>query len=193
MTLPSEAVRPVPKCQVLRPPQALHVPLSVPSVFLAGSIEMGRASDWQSQVTAGLAELPVLVLNPRREAWDSSWEQTEENPLFHEQVSWELEAQERATLIAMYFDPATKAPVTLLELGLFARSDRLVVCCPEGYFRKGNVDIVCARYGVPRVATLEELVATIRVRLADDRASGEAVSREGRLPLRESASPLGDG
>lgn len=59
-------------------------------------------------------------------------------------------------------DPTTKAPITLLELGLFATSGKLVVCCPEGYFRKGNVDIVCRRHGIPQVETLEGLVRHLR-------------------------------
>jgi hypothetical protein len=39
---------------------------------------------------------------------------------------------------------------------LFARSGKLLVCCPEGFWRKGNVEIVCARYGVPLVGELDE-------------------------------------
>ena len=157
------ADRPSPPLALVRkPPFPLDLVAGAPTVFLAGSIEMGSASDWQSEVTASIADLDVIVLNPRRDEWDASWEQSAESPMFYEQVSWELEGQERATLVAMYFDPSTKAPITLLELGLFARSKRLVVCCPEGYFRKGNVDVVCARYGVPQVTTLAGLVVAIR-------------------------------
>ena len=65
----------------------------------------------------------------------------------------------------MYLDPATKSPVSLLELGLHARSGKLIVCCPEGFWRKGNVDIVCQHHGVPQVADLAELEAEIRKRL----------------------------
>lgn len=58
----------------------------------------------------------------------------------------------------MFFDPGTKAPISLLELGLYAGSGRLVVCCPEGYWRRGNVQIVCARFGIPVLETLGELM-----------------------------------
>jgi hypothetical protein len=53
-------------------------------------------------------------------------------------VEWELEAQERADVIAMFFASETRAPITLLELGLFAGSGRLVVCCPEGFWRRAT-------------------------------------------------------
>ena len=46
-----------------------------PALFLAGSIEMGTAAGWQQQVIEQLADLDIIVLNPRREAWDASWEQ----------------------------------------------------------------------------------------------------------------------
>lgn len=147
---------------VLKPPSALRWDPGRRSVFLAGSIEMGSAEDWQARVTGALAGLGLVVLNPRRDDWDATWSQRIDDPRFVEQVEWELLAQERADLILMYFAPATRAPITLLELGLFARSGKLVVCCPEPYWRKGNVDVVCARYGVPTEPTLEGLIARAR-------------------------------
>lgn len=150
---------------VLKPPAPLTLDGARPSVFLAGSIEMGAAEDWQTVVSQALSSLDVVVLNPRRDDWDSSWKQSIDDERFRQQVEWELEAQERATLIVMYFAPATKAPITLLELGLAARSGKLVVCCPEGYWRKGNVDAVCTRYRVPLVADLQALIGEVIGRL----------------------------
>lgn len=144
--------------RVLKPPAPLPAELGR-SLFLAGSIEMGRAADWQQQVAQALAHRELTILNPRRDAWDASWAQDLANPQFVAQVEWELEAQERADRILMYFAPDTQAPITLLELGLFGRSGKLVVCCPHGYWRKGNVDVVCARYGVPQLPTLDQLCA----------------------------------
>ena len=118
------------------------------SVFLAGSIEMGQAENWQTKVEASLADCEVVIFNPRRDDWDSSWKQSIDDPQFREQVEWELDALERADVIVMYFDPGSKSPISLLELGLFARSGKMVVCCPQGFWRKGNVDIVCAKYGI---------------------------------------------
>ena len=30
------------------------------------------------------------------------------------------------------------------------------MCCPEGFWRKGNVDIVCERFGIPCVEDFEQ-------------------------------------
>lgn len=147
---------------VLKPPAPLRAEEGTLRVFLAGSIEMGRAAPWQAQVEAALAGARVTIWNPRRDDWDLTWAQSIDDERFREQVEWELDAQEQADLIVMYFAPGTTAPITLLELGLFARSGKLVVCCPEGYFRKGNVDVVCRRYGVRTVANLDALGAAVK-------------------------------
>lgn len=149
----------------LKPPAAIDLQEGERSLFLAGSIEMGRAEDWQSVVAAALSDLPIAILNSRRDAWDASWEQSIHNPLFRGQVEWELEGIERATVVAMYFHPDTQAPVSLLELGLSARSGKLVVCCPRGYWRRGNVEVVCARYGVETADDLPGLIEAARRRL----------------------------
>jgi hypothetical protein len=145
---------------IIRAPEPLQFQEGKPSVFLAGSIEMGKAVDWQTRLEQEL-DTKAVVLNPRRKDWDSSWEQKKTNPKFFEQVTWELKALEAADIIAMYFDPTTKSPISLLELGLHAHTHKMLVCCPEGFWRKGNVDIVCERYNIPVVNTLDELVQSV--------------------------------
>lgn len=156
----------------LKPPTPLDLDGSRFSVFLAGSIEMGTAEDWQSRVARGLADLDLVVLNPRRDGWDASWPQRADFEPFREQVEWELKGQESADLIAFYFAPSTRAPITLLELGLAAGRKKTIVCCPEGYWRKGNVDLVCQRFGMAQAQTLDDLVE--RIRREATAAKGEA-------------------
>jgi len=135
------------------------------TIFTAGSIEMGKAINWQDKLTNLLKDEDITILNPRRDDWDSTWEQKITNDKFREQVEWELEAMDKANLIVMYFDIKTQSPITLLELGLHAKDKKLVVCCPEGFWRKGNVDIVCKRYGIPQVNNIEELISYVKDRL----------------------------
>ena len=119
---------------------------------------MGAAENWQAVVVARLATLDVTILNPRRDDWDVSWRQALDDARFRGQVEWELDGLERADVIAMWFAPATRAPVTLLELGLFARSGKLIVGCPEGFWRRGNIEVVCARFGIPLHGEFEAFV-----------------------------------
>ena len=148
--------------KVLFPPNPINIGKKYEkTVFLAGSIDMGNAEDWQNQLIDMLKDWNGLILNPRRPDWDSSWKQEITHPLFHEQVSWELEGLEKSDLIVYYFAPKSKAPVTMLELGLHARSGKAIVCCPEGFWRKGNIDIVCERYQIPKTDNLAGLVDAI--------------------------------
>lgn len=140
-------------------------PHDKPIVFLAGSIEQGAASMWQDEAVEAFAAMDVTVLNPRREQWDSRWKEDPANEKFLEQVTWELEGLERANLILMYFDPQTKSPISLLELGLH-KDKQILVCCPEGFWRRGNVQIVCERYHIPFFDSLPELLSEATKRLA---------------------------
>jgi hypothetical protein len=139
------------------PPQNIALRCrSKKSVFLAGSIEMGVAEDWQSTMGKWFLSMGWNIFNPRRTDWDSSWIQSYENPQFNQQVSWELNALEKSDVILMYLDPNTKSPISLLELGLHATSKKLYVVCPDGFWRKGNVEMVCSTYDIPLFNTLEE-------------------------------------
>ncbi len=132
-----------------------------PSVFLAGSIEMGKAEDWQTSTGFLLDLAGFTVFNPRRDDWDSSWEQSIDNPQFNEQVRWELDMLDLADCILLYLAPGTKSPISLMELGLHVDQEKIVVCCPEGFWRKGNVDILCKQYDVPVFETMYDAIHEI--------------------------------
>jgi len=67
-------------------------------------------------------------------------------------------------MIVVYFDKDTKSPITMAELGLHAHDNKMVVLCPEGFWRKGNVDIICDKYNIEQVKTFDELIERIRMR-----------------------------
>ncbi|MBH1970288.1 MAG: nucleoside 2-deoxyribosyltransferase domain-containing protein [Moraxellaceae bacterium] len=131
--------------QVKSPMSFRHV--AGKTVFLAGTIDEGKSIDWQAFLVSQLDDLEVVILNPRREVWDSS--RGVETTYLKEQVDWELDALEKANYIFMYFAPNSYAPISLLELGLYAKSGKLIVVCPEGYWKKGNVDIVAKKFAIP--------------------------------------------
>lgn len=156
---------------VIKPPNKIDK--QGPMVFLAGSIEMNTAEDWQKRITDRLGHLPITILNPRRDNWNPDWDQSTDNPEFVAQVNWELDGLRDSDVIAMYFDKETKSPITLLELGLFADTTKLVVYCPKGYWRKGNVDMVCIRHKITTVPDFEKLVEEVTNRLSKPEASQE--------------------
>lgn len=153
--------------QIIKPTTTNQETEGQTSVFLAGSIEMGAAEDWQVRVQKVLSDLDVTIFNPRRDEWDASWVQRETNPEFNHQVNWEMNRLEETGIIFMYFSPETKSPISLLELGVHStdRPNKLIVCCPDGFWRKGNVEIVCSRNGIPLFNNFNEAVASLRTRV----------------------------
>lgn len=132
---------------------------SCKTIFLAGSIEMGKAENWQAMCETFLSgEYKYVTYNPRRESWDSSWTQSIDNPKFVEQVEWELDHLDECDIIVMYLDGNTMSPISLLELGLFASSGKMHLVCQDGFWRKGNVDVVCNRYNIPTYRSIEQLI-----------------------------------
>ena len=134
------------------------------SVFLAGSIEMDKAIDWQQQCEQVLTKT-FNVFNPRRQSWESTWKQEITNPNFKEQVNWELEALEQSDHIIMFFDGKTKSPISLLEFGLYAKSKKLLVVCENNFWRKGNIDVVCEKYNIQQFQNLNTVLEYLKEEL----------------------------
>jgi len=146
---------------IIKPPQIVKFDERV-SIFLAGTIDNGDSVDWQSEVTKSLAGLDVLILNPRRDEWDSTWEQSITNPKFKEQVEWELDGLDSVDIIFLYFAPNSKSPISLLELGLYASSKKIIIVCPEDFWRLGNIEVVADRYQIPLFNNLNDGLTTLR-------------------------------
>ncbi len=141
-------------------------------VFLAGSIDEGRAERWQDEAISSLGDLDIVLLNPRRENWNADLEQSVEEPRFVQQVEWELDGIERADVVLFHFSPNGPAPISLLELGkATALGKRVVVSCPDGYWRRGNVEIVTRRAGGIFEPSLPDAMDTIR-RIVEEQKNG---------------------
>jgi hypothetical protein len=146
--------------RIYKAPEAIPLQSDIKTIFLAGSIEMDKAVNWQRRCEELLKD-HYIIFNPRRDEWDSSWSQTIENNNFSEQVNWELNALEKADIIMMYFAGNTMSPISLLEFGLYAQSNKMKVVVEENFWRKGNIDVVCKRYKIEQFRTLEQLIESL--------------------------------
>ncbi|KAF1733294.1 hypothetical protein CRV24_007193 [Beauveria bassiana] len=141
-------------------------PRGVQSVFFAGTTSKVDSTDWRDTLAALLSAHPITIYNPYRADWDSTWREDVDFAPYREQVEWELDKQEKADTVIVYFHPATQAPISLIEFGLSARiPGKMIVLCPEGYWKRGNVQIVCQKYGIEMVRSIEELGNAIVKRL----------------------------
>lgn len=145
------------------PEDTTNLGVHTSSVFLAGAIDMGAAEHWQQEVAGWISDREVVVFDPRRDDWDSSWKQDKDDPQFKEQVEWELTHIERSDFVIFYFPKDSKAPISFLELGLCLGKGKncLIYVHPE-FYRKGNIDITAARKSIPVYSDLEQFKRVVR-------------------------------
>ena len=146
--------------RIFKAPEKTTVPKGFQSIFLAGSIEMDKAEKWQDAISKTLVKEfnKLIIFNPRRDNWDSSWKQEVTNKNFYGQVDWEHEHIVESDFLFVYFQKDTQSPISLLELGLAAGSKKkTVVCCPNGFWRKGNVDYICQKYNMATIESIDDL------------------------------------
>jgi hypothetical protein len=151
------------KATVHKPP--FRPIITRPSIIFYGAIQ--REPAWQTHLAASLSDLPIDILDPRRDDWDSTWVEDISFPKFKEQVEWEMDYAQVADVVVFYFAPEALTPIALLELGMYAGTDKAVVCCPQGFYKRGNVQIVCERYGIDMVEDLERLGEMVRAKLVE--------------------------
>lgn len=154
----------------IKAPDRTKAPIGSKTIFMAGSIDMGEAENWQEKLCKELKELAnnekkhITVFNPRRDDWDSSWTESINNTQFFDQISWKLDNIEKCNYEVVFLSKESKAPITLLELGKISelKNKKVIVFCPDGYHKKGNVDIVCYRKDIPVTETFEEFMETLK-------------------------------
>lgn len=163
LILQSSAIRRYAAMASLQKSQIIHAPseeviTGVKSVFLAGTTTSVDKVDWRDTLSASLAEHPITIFNPNRPDWDSTWREEITFAPYREQVLWELDKQAKADLVVVYFHPATLAPISLLEFGLSAQiPGKVVAVAPEGYKKRGNVQIVCQKFGIQFLDSIDGL------------------------------------
>ncbi|KAH7324135.1 hypothetical protein B0I35DRAFT_475404 [Stachybotrys elegans] len=154
--------------------QIIHAPSEEPikgmkSVFLAGTTTAVGNIDWRKNLAVSLSNYPITIFNPNRPDWDSTWREDISFDPFHKQVLWELDKQGQADLIVVYFHPATVAPISLLEFGLAVRApSKVIAIAPEGYAKRGNVQIVCQKFGIQFLDNIDELHSVVVEKLGLD-------------------------
>lgn len=129
-------------------PEKIEVPKDKIKIFLGGTIDSGDSEDWQSIIANNLSH-NFVIYNPRRAKWpkDSDVKEVEK------QIRWEHEALDSSDLIIMNILPNSKSPISLMEIGMYAQSGKLVVYCTKEFYRFTNVKMVCEKYDIPLYET----------------------------------------
>lgn len=136
------------------------------SIFLAGSIEMGKANPWHNTVASQIARRtnqPIAFYNPRRtEDFTPDMEQ--------EQIKWEQERLTSCDYIFMHIQGDTKSPISLLEFGEFIGTGKLFIDVPKDFYRYNNILLTAEQAGFPNHVSndLDTNIAKITDQISSD-------------------------
>ena len=110
--------------------------------FLAGSMDTINPVNWRSIVISE-GKNHVEFLDPTNANHDALTDQE-----MRDHIKWEHDAMELSDLILMNFLPNARSPISLVELGLNARSSKLMVVCPDEFYQKRYVECLCNRFDI---------------------------------------------
>lgn len=136
--------------------------LNSKSVFLAGTIDNGDSLNWQDKVIIELINLGVKnleIYNPRREHWNNNHSKEE----MEKQIKWEQDHLDNADVIAMVLLDDSKSPISLLELGLYARTNKVIVFCTSKFYRWDNIKLTCKKYNIDLIQDLNPLIIANKI------------------------------
>lgn len=124
-----------------------------PSLFLAGGIS--GTFDWQADIVARLADLPLVVLNPRRKNFPIN-----DPAAAPAQIEWEFRHLRRATAVLFWFPHETLCPIALYELGgrALVREQPLFVGTHRDYQRRLDVEVQL-KLARPEIAVVSDTAA----------------------------------
>lgn len=114
------------------------------SIFLAGTIDNGDSINWQKKLIDKFKNTNIKIYNPRREHWNKDATKKD----LEYQIKWEQEHLDNADLIVMVLSDNSKSPISLLELGLYATSKKLLVFCTDKFYRFDNIRLTCEKYDI---------------------------------------------
>lgn len=135
------------------------------TIFLAGSIDQGSSWDWQKHFVEAMANEDVILLNPRRTDWSKDWTGTLDNPNFVHQVRWEQQNLQKADYRIFVLLSESLSPITLLELGQYMTQPGAVYCDP-GFYRRANVSITAALFGMPVFDSIDRLITHTKMMIS---------------------------
>lgn len=115
------------------------------TVFLAGTIDNGDSTNWQEELIELCKYKDITFFNPRRK----DWKEELSNKELEYQIKWEQDHLDQADKIVMCLLDNSKSPISLLELGLYAQSGKLLVFCNKEFYRYDNVRLICQKYNIP--------------------------------------------
>lgn len=120
--------------------------------FLAGSIDYHLQSNWRQEIINKTGS-SVHFFDPTRIDHNEL-----SNFKMKEHIKWELDALDISDKIILNFLPNAKSPISLVELGMYVSTSKLIVICPNEFYQSRYIKVLCNKHKTSIFNTINEAV-----------------------------------
>ena len=119
------------------------------SIFLAGSMDFNSESNWRKRV--------INEFNKDYNFFDPTItnHDTLTNSQMEKHIQWELAALELSDKVLLNFLSVSESPISLIELGMYVKTTKLIVVCPDKFYKSRYIKTLCATYATPFFTDVE--------------------------------------
>lgn len=121
-------------------------------IFLAGSMATGSQVNWRQTVIDAFGE-KYHFLDPTNLKHDSLTDVEMRN-----HIKWEFDGLRIADFILLNFLPDSLSPISMVELGMYIASKKLIVVCPKEFYKWRYIDTLCKEHNTLIFNQLEEVL-----------------------------------
>lgn len=166
--------------QILTPSfPSTEKPLHASTLFLTGPTDVPWRKELIQLLEQQLTDNPVsltaesiTIFDPVQDTWDSTWKARQSalefqtvNTRFREQRAWEVNHQEAATLIVIFFDKRVLTEFDVHRLASILKSGKAVIGCHTGFCQQADVEYLCSEFEVPLEDTIVGLAERVLAEL----------------------------
>ena len=127
------------------------------SLFLAGSMAINVINNWRQDVVNQLDD-GYHLFDPTNNNHDKL-----NDIQMTKHIKWELDALKMADKIILNFLPYAKSPISLVELGMYVSTNKLIVICPKEFYQSRYVHVLCEQYDTPLFQNINDALSILRI------------------------------
>ncbi|MFK7786732.1 MAG: nucleoside 2-deoxyribosyltransferase domain-containing protein [Crocinitomicaceae bacterium] len=121
-------------------------------IFLAGSMAQESSSNWRKTVVNQFGDTYHFFVPTH-----PNHDQTGDDEM-KTHIEWELNGLAKADFILLNFLADARSPISMVEMGMYIQSGKLIVVCPKNFYKRRYVETLCEKYTTPLFNHLDQLL-----------------------------------
>lgn len=135
-----------------------QLPQDKECIFLAGSMVGSMVGSMAARLDVNWRQTVADNFQEKYHLLDPTNHNRLEDLEIREHIKWELKGMEKSDYIIMNFLPNSLSPISMVELGMYIATNKLIVVCPKEFYKWRYIDTLCKEHNTPIFNELEELL-----------------------------------